>query len=742
MSKALTPLFFLFVFVEIISKPVSALDVEFVTVKVGDPLQTQRKVDDLKALHQSYKSKKYKDCIDLATQAESKHSEVKDWIMLKSLECGREYFKVSSAHYSSLVQKVNQLWNSPESLLWGASQSLLRAELIESTLVLIDHEIKKSPKKAWTNVAQLLNATKWMTAVQLAKMYRLAGDLSFAQKNYESALSYYRRSLNKEENSTVQARIESLAKTLLLTNQTSESDLVRRERSLVISEAEEKALAEIKQQVTKKNHEDVVKYSIQFIKNYPGSVQAPEVSRFVLNTYLSLAGQSTGLKSDVLSLMKKASGTYLLEWAQTASQREYFRDAMEMAEAAASDLQHQTLSTQALLLAAQSAYNAELFSKSREFFLKLTTAHAGTKAAAEAWFRLGLIDFREKKYESAVNNLSQVLKHKHFEDFELASQHWLWRSYQKLSQKEQADKMATELILKYPLSYYGLRARAESTNEEHKLFFKNESKTDSEWKFSLTSTEAKSWRRFLTLKTAGWIDESQMELEFLTEPESATGQVVFAYIWSQAGNYHRSSEILYRAFSKAPHLMTPESIRIGYPRPYYNEIKKEAKRYGISTELILALMKQESSFRTDVKSPAGAMGLMQLMPATAREVASDMRIKIENLSDDLADPAKNIRIGTQYLHRRLRAFNGHVPLALGAYNAGIGNIRNWQNQRKDLADVFKRESSLPEDELWFDELPWTETTGYIKSILRNYLIYKVLDQSEIKLTNPVWSQAS
>ena len=181
------------------------------------------------------------------------------------------------------------------------------------------------------------------------------------------------------------------------------------------------------------------------------------------------------------------------------------------------------------------------------------------------------------------------------------------------------------------------------------------------------------------------------------------------------------------------------------PEIFIEEISSESKRTKISKQLILSLIKQESSFQIDVKSTAGALGLMQLMPVTAKEIAGDLKIKISD-NTDLLKPNINIRIGTYYLNRRLRFLNENVPMALAAYNAGIGNLRSWLRARHDLDNLEKNMSFEPVSELWLDELPWFETSNYVKAILRNYLVYKLLDQSndlnaskiEIELKDPIW----
>jgi soluble lytic murein transglycosylase len=86
----------------------------------------------------------------------------------------------------------------------------------------------------------------------------------------------------------------------------------------------------------------------------------------------------------------------------------------------------------------------------------------------------------------------------------------------------------------------------------------------------------------------------------------------------------------------------------------------------------------------------------------------------------------------------IRAYKGNIPFALAAYNAGTGRLRRWLAQRSDLGDIENNPSSDPEAEIWVDELPWEETTKYVKSILRNYMIYNALEKGEFSLSNPIW----
>lgn len=104
--------------------------------------------------------------------------------------------------------------------------------------------------------------------------------------------------------------------------------------------------------------------------------------------------------------------------------------------------------------------------------------------------------------------------------------------------------------------------------------------------------------------------------------------------------------------------------------PYYKQIQAVAKKYQVAPELIASIVRLESNFDRLCLSPVGAVGLMQLMPGTARTVARSLGMS----SYDLYDPETNLELGTAYLTMLLKDFNGHVPTALSYYNAGRAGI--------------------------------------------------------------------
>lgn len=116
-----------------------------------------------------------------------------------------------------------------------------------------------------------------------------------------------------------------------------------------------------------------------------------------------------------------------------------------------------------------------------------------------------------------------------------------------------------------------------------------------------------------------------------------------------------------------------------FPRPYANEVQAATTEFGVSPNLIWAVMKKESSFREDAVSWSGALGLMQLMPGTARWLDSKYHMGLQD--KDTLDPAVNIRLGTAYIASLYEIFGqGQTRAVIHAYNRGDGNIRKWQER--------------------------------------------------------------
>jgi len=155
-----------------------------------------------------------------------------------------------------------------------------------------------------------------------------------------------------------------------------------------------------------------------------------------------------------------------------------------------------------------------------------------------------------------------------------------------------------------------------------------------------------------------------------------------------------------------------DELQVRFPIVYQDHVTKAAKQTSVNPLLIFAVARQESAFMHDAKSPAGAVGLMQLLPSTAKQTAQKSGMSFN--AQDLIKPDKNIALGSRYLDYLLGVFDGNRILAAAAYNAGPSRVRQWMNKEKN--------AQLPYD-VWIETIPFKETRGYVQNILSFSVIY-------------------
>lgn len=350
--------------------------------------------------------------------------------------------------------------------------------------------------------------------------------------------------------------------------------------------------------------------------------------------------------------------------------------------------------------------------------------------------------------------------------YKMQALYWLWQTHKVLGKG--SAQLKKQLVNEYPLTYYGLQARG--TNNFKKLM--------PQASLQGSKKNHQAWQVFQVLAHAkGLHKEAQYMLKFLSsQTPSEKLFILQALHFVQAyAEVMKKSRAL---FNEHPEVISLASLALAYPQPYKKEVRRWARLYP--HPLLWATMRQESAFQLKARSPQGALGLMQLMPNTARETHKWLKVRKRlSLPEDMFQPNTNIRFGAHYMGRMLKAFDGHMPLALAAFNVGIGNMRKWLKARpvtqnlqkhkgfKGLYADFKK-SLLPffkathkratpdkvtpdrdasdrgcsfapaasgeacvamqwlEHNLWVDELPWSETSFYVKAVMRNLILYQNL----------------
>ncbi|MDH5302344.1 MAG: transglycosylase SLT domain-containing protein [Gammaproteobacteria bacterium] len=153
-----------------------------------------------------------------------------------------------------------------------------------------------------------------------------------------------------------------------------------------------------------------------------------------------------------------------------------------------------------------------------------------------------------------------------------------------------------------------------------------------------------------------------------------------------------------------------DDIELRFPMAFRDLVVSSASEQSLDPAWVYGVLRQESSFMTDARSSAGALGLMQLMPLTGRLAARDIKTRVRS-NYEILDVNKNIRLGAAYLQRMLQQNSGNSALATASYNAGPYRVSKW------IPDV-----STPAD-LWVESIPYGETREYVKRVMAYTVIY-------------------
>ena len=228
-----------------------------------------------------------------------------------------------------------------------------------------------------------------------------------------------------------------------------------------------------------------------------------------------------------------------------------------------------------------------------------------------------------------------------------------------------------------------------------------------------------AYRKTLELMYLGMKKEAAAELWSLQEllPGRHGALIGLSKAFFELGDYYSSLIIVLRSFDRAlerPSTRLPEDLwQLAYPQGYWQSIVSAARRYGLDPYFVAAIIREESQFRSDALSPAGARGVMQVMPATGAWIA-----RMTGISDfdrmKLFDADMNITIGTWYLSYLMKRFKNDLYLVSAAYNAGPEVVATWAGSNRGAADPV----------LFVETIPYRETRGYVKKVLRNYAEYR------------------
>ena len=296
----------------------------------------------------------------------------------------------------------------------------------------------------------------------------------------------------------------------------------------------------------------------------------------------------------------------------------------------------------------------------------------------------------------------------------LAARQLFWRGYaqQQLGRREQAATLWNQLSRRFPGGYYGWRAAVRLGRGGlaiRPLALDAKTAADSAWQPLNSGVDQldRLWR--LDQHDEAW--ETWRSRRGGRAPHQPADLALEGRLRQGVGDDWTGLSQLERAQLALPPdqcALETQLERALHPRRFGEFFARAARRHGLNPALLLGLAKQESRFTPGVHSAAGAVGLMQLMPATAAELAGQAVS-----SSELEDPARNTELGSLYLRRLLLQWQGDPLLTIASYNAGPGATAGWINPSLRQAP-----------ELWVEAIPYPETRLYVKKVLGNAWSYQ------------------
>jgi soluble lytic murein transglycosylase len=327
---------------------------------------------------------------------------------------------------------------------------------------------------------------------------------------------------------------------------------------------------------------------------------------------------------------------------------------------------------------------------------KLFSLHASSAQAATIRWERGWSSWKDKKYRAAYDQWSSGYS-AGIPNAELASRllYWQSRSLEKLDSPKAAERVRNQLLADWPGEYYAFLASPDGGIRHEPVPEK-----------FVVSSDLTEW---------GFVSYAKLEGTNISPARATSADIPTLFRSARISIWDGEFAPAVRMFGTMQRTLprsefaASELLKLAYPRAFEKTVLAASEKTGVAPEIIWGVMRQESLYQPDATSRAGAYGLMQLMPGTAKSEAKKMAVS----DDAYLNPDDNIMLGANHLAGLFARYE-EVPLALAAYNAGGGRVKKWaQNPITDMAE-------------WIEDIPFKETRGYVKAVTRNIEAYKTL----------------
>ncbi len=382
--------------------------------------------------------------------------------------------------------------------------------------------------------------------------------------------------------------------------------------------------------------------------------------------------------------------------------------------------------------------------KALKFYDKLAKDYPESKFADSAFWWKAWAYYTAGDFKNAEQTLQELILRYPRSFLVHQALYWQGRAAEKRGNKSRAVAYYRRLLTRGPYTYYGHRASEKLLNMEIPTLAVTENPAveengDIKEPFSLNITEfydddgppvwteeavkalsaEPSFKKTLELMHLSMKKEAAAELWSLQEkiPKKRGGLLGLSKAFFELGDYYRSLVLVLRNYERylegSAREISEDFWLLAYPQGYWESILLYSRKYGQDPYFVAAIIREESQFHSEALSPAGARGVMQVMPSTGEWVAQSIRLRGFD-RNKLFDSDMGINIGTWYISHLMKRFKGDMLFVSAAYNAGPEAVLSWLGKNGHFVD---------RDE-FIESIPFSETRGYVKKVLRNYSEYK------------------
>jgi soluble lytic murein transglycosylase len=346
-------------------------------------------------------------------------------------------------------------------------------------------------------------------------------------------------------------------------------------------------------------------------------------------------------------------------------------------------------------------------------YAELARRYPRSKLAGEARWRMGWIQYQSRNWQAAAKTFSELAGRIRGPQRNAAA-YWQARSLEHVGRTSAARQLYREIISRDRNDYYAMWAERSLGAPVPKQVTAERAVPEPVVPSPAPLTDTFHLTRWEELKATGVYELARGELAVI-ERDHGHDTAVTTYLlraYQTVDGYAAALRLLRRLDGHAG-LSPVERERLLYPLAFWSTVSSETHDRGVDPLLVEALMRQESVFDPEARSPADAHGLMQLLPATAQAVATPSDGPVDRA--DLTRPELNIQLGVRYLSTLLTRFHGDVLKAAAAYNGGEAAVEKWE----------RRFAALEADE-FVEAISFRETRDYVKRVVTNYRTYQHL----------------